>query len=54
MRFGPTELLVVLGLLVLFFGVRKLPDFARGLGAGIRNFKGALRSGNEEGDDGSA
>jgi len=48
MSFGPTEILLILGLLVLFFGAKKLPDLARGLGAGIRNFKGELK---EPGDD---
>lgn len=43
MRFGPTEILLILGLVVFFFGGRKLPELARGLGSGIRNFKGELR-----------
>lgn len=46
---GGTELVLILVLIVLFFGARKLPAFARGLGEGIRNFKGAIR-GQDEGE----
>ena len=40
----------MLGLLVLFFGARKIPELAKGLGSGIRNFKRGLN----EGKDGDA
>jgi sec-independent protein translocase protein TatA len=40
--FGLWEMLLVLGILMLLFGAKKLPLLARGLGAGIRNFKGEL------------
>jgi sec-independent protein translocase protein TatA len=40
--FGIWEMLFVLGILMLLFGAKKLPLLARGLGAGIRNFKGEL------------
>ncbi len=53
--FGLTEILLVAVLLTLFFGAKKLPDLARGLGAGIRNFKGELSAPPEDeepnGDD---
>ena len=42
---GPRELLFVLVAAVIFFGAKRLPLLARGLGAGIRNFKGSLKSG---------
>ena len=41
---GPTELLVILAIAVLLFGGRKIPEVAKGLGEGIRNFKTALKS----------
>jgi sec-independent protein translocase protein TatA len=55
---GLGELLLIVGLLVLLFGARKIPLLARGLGEGIRNFKGSLKEGRdgeppEDGDDGS-
>ena len=41
---GPTELLVILAIAVLLFGGRKIPEVAKGLGEGIRNFKTALKA----------
>jgi sec-independent protein translocase protein TatA len=37
------ELLIILLILVLLFGARKIPDLARGLGQGIRNFRSGLK-----------
>ncbi len=42
---GMPELLVILGLAVLLFGGSKIPEVAKGLGQGIRNFKSALKEG---------
>ncbi|NJD18569.1 MAG: hypothetical protein FIA95_04710 [Gemmatimonadetes bacterium] len=36
-------MLLVGAVLVLLFGAKKLPGLARGLGEGIRNFKGELK-----------
>lgn len=41
---GITELLLILLFLVVFFGARKIPLIARGLGEGIRNFKGEIHT----------
>ena len=40
---GMTELLLILGIAVLLFGGKKIPELAKGLGEGIRNFKSALK-----------
>jgi sec-independent protein translocase protein TatA len=40
---GVWEVLLVLGLVVLLFGAKRIPQIARGLGSGIRNFKGELK-----------
>jgi sec-independent protein translocase protein TatA len=40
---GLGESLIILVVLMLLFGAKKLPMLARGLGAGIRNFKGELK-----------
>ena len=45
---GVGELVLILGLLVLVFGARRIPLIARGLGQGIRNFKGSLKAGEDE------
>jgi sec-independent protein translocase protein TatA len=36
---GPTELLIILAVLVLLFGATKLPELARGSGRALRIFK---------------
>lgn len=41
--FGFGEMLLVFLIILLLFGSTKLPGLARGLGAGIRNFKGELK-----------
>lgn len=43
-----TELLVVLGVAVLLFGGKKIPEVAKGLGEGIKNFKHAMKTEVEE------
>jgi sec-independent protein translocase protein TatA len=45
--FQPTHLLLIAGILVLVLGPKKLPELGKGLGEGIRGFKGAM-SGKEE------
>ncbi len=44
---GPTELIVIIAVFVLLFGGKKIPDLAKGLGEGIRNFKSSVKN-NEE------
>ncbi len=39
---GLTELVIILGIVLLVFGGRKLPELSRGLGLSIRNFKKGL------------
>jgi sec-independent protein translocase protein TatA len=47
MSFGP-EWFVVLGVLVLLFGAKKLPELARSLGKSSNEFKRGLKEGSEE------
>jgi sec-independent protein translocase protein TatA len=44
---GTTELLVILGIVVVLFGARRLPEIGAGMGKAIKNFKSAL-SGQDE------
>jgi len=45
---GMPELLIILLVVLLLFGGRKIPDLARGLGEGVRNFRTALRSDDDK------
>ena len=51
---GPTELLIILGILVLLFGATKLPDLARGSGRALRIFKAETKGLMDEDDDESS
>ncbi len=41
---GLPELLILLAIVVLIFGVNKLPKLGKGLGEGIRNFRSSVRT----------
>jgi len=38
-----TELLIIFGIIVLLFGAKKIPDLAKGIGKGIKNFKSEMK-----------
>jgi sec-independent protein translocase protein TatA len=40
--FQPMHLLVIIGIALLVFGPKKLPELGKGLGDGIRGFKSAM------------
>jgi len=40
---GTTELIIILVIVVLIFGVNKIPQLGKGLGEGIRNFKSSIK-----------
>ncbi len=41
-RIGLTEILVVLLILIIFFGGKKIPELMRGMGRGVKEFKDAM------------
>jgi sec-independent protein translocase protein TatA len=45
---GMGELLVILVIVILIFGVNKIPQLGKGLGEGIKNFKSAIRAAQED------
>ena len=45
---GAQELLLILLVIVLLFGARKIPEIARGLGRSIGEFKKGMRDSNED------
>jgi sec-independent protein translocase protein TatA len=49
---GTGEIILILAIVLIFFGAKKIPELARGLGKGIREFKDAsseVKKGIEEG-----
>jgi sec-independent protein translocase protein TatA len=50
---GVPELVIILAIIVVLFGASRLPQLGKGLGEGIRNFRGGLRSSEKEGDEGA-
>jgi sec-independent protein translocase protein TatA len=51
MRLGGQELFIIAIVLVLLFGGKKIPDLAKGLGEGIRNFKNSFKADEDAKDD---
>ena len=45
---GPTELLIIFIIVLLLFGAKRLPELAKGLGKGIREFKDATKNVEDE------
>jgi sec-independent protein translocase protein TatA len=48
MGLSSTELIIILIIVVLLFGAKKIPELARGIGSGIKNFKEEMNSINDE------
>ncbi len=48
--FGVMEILLVFALVVFFFGAKRIPQIAKGVGEGIRNFRHSVKEGEEERD----
>ena len=48
MRVGITELVIVLAIVLLMFGSKKLPELADGMGKAIRNFKKGIQNDDED------
>ena len=51
MRLGPTELIVILLIVVVLFGVGRIGKIAGELGSGIRAFKEGLQGNDDKKDD---
>tara|TARA_B100001175_G_scaffold284920_1_gene265641 strand:- start:650 stop:829 length:180 start_codon:yes stop_codon:yes gene_type:complete len=48
---GAPELIVIVVLVLLLFGGRKIPELMRGLGKGIKEFKSASKDDSKENQD---
>ena len=42
-RIGLTEILIIVGIVLLLFGGKKIPELMKGLGSGIKEFKNAAK-----------
>ncbi len=45
---GPTELILIILIIVIIFGARKLPELGKSLGEGIKNFRKSITSKDKE------
>ncbi len=45
---GWPEILVILGIVILLFGAKKIPELAKGLGEGMREFRKGMKDGGKE------
>ncbi|HJN89524.1 MAG TPA: twin-arginine translocase TatA/TatE family subunit [Verrucomicrobiota bacterium] len=45
---GPWEIILILAVVLVLFGAKKLPELAKGMGQGIKEFKKATRGVNDE------
>jgi sec-independent protein translocase protein TatA len=50
-RFGPTELIIILVIIILLFGVGRISKIAGELGSGIRSFKNGLQTDKDKEED---
>jgi len=48
MGLSSTELIIILVIVVLLFGAKKIPELAKGIGSGIKNFKEEMKSVDED------
>jgi sec-independent protein translocase protein TatA len=46
-RLGPMEIFLILLIVILIFGGKKIPEIGKGIGEGIKNFKDAMKKGDE-------
>lgn len=51
---GGPELILIMFVIVIFFGAKRIPELARGLGKGIREFKDASAGIRKEIEDGTS
>lgn len=48
MHFGLTEILIILAIILILFGARRIPDLARSLGSSMKQFKKGLQDEENE------
>lgn len=48
---GTTELIIILAVIILLFGARKLPELASSIGKSIQEFRKAAKEGQDDDDE---
>lgn len=48
---GPTQIVLIVAVILLFFGAKKIPELMRGLGSGIKEFKDATREDSKKDEE---
>jgi sec-independent protein translocase protein TatA len=48
---GPLELIIVLAIALIVLGPKKLPEFGKSIGSGMREFKDSLTAGSSRDED---
>lgn len=48
---GPTELILIILIIVIIFGAKKLPELGKSMGEGIKNFKKSITSRDKDEDN---
>jgi len=48
---GPLEIAIVLVIVLIIFGPKRLPELGRSMGRGIREFKGSISGDHDDDDD---
>ena len=51
MGLGMREILVIAILILLLFGAKRIPEFMKGLGSGIKEFKKSMKDDDKENDN---
>ena len=48
---GPWQIILILAIILLLFGGRKIPELMKGLGGGLKEFKKAVKEEDKEDED---
>lgn len=47
-KLGPTEIILILAIVLLLFGGKKIPELMKGIGKGVRSFKDGMKGEDDE------
>jgi sec-independent protein translocase protein TatA len=47
-KLGPTEIILILAIVLLLFGGKKIPELMKGVGKGVKSFKDGMKEEDED------